>query len=85
MICSFLRYQDLGYESFSHLFYFEKQPSDEEDSIEFLMSAELDRDAYFVIKANRKEDYLERYPELEIILEKDGYVFTVIRAGPKDP
>jgi hypothetical protein len=49
------------------------------------MSGELDRDAYFVIKANRKEDYLDRYPELEIILEKDGYVFTVRRAGPKDP
>lgn len=75
----------LGYQSFSHLFYFDKQPSDEDDSIEFLMSAELDRDAYFVIKANRKEDYLQRYPELEIILEKDGYVFTVRRAGPKDP
>jgi len=75
----------LGYESYSHLFYFDKQPSDEEDSIDFLMSGELDRDAYFVIKANRKEDYLDRYPELEIILEKDGYVFTVRRAGPKDP
>lgn len=75
----------LGFESYSHLFYFDKQPSDEDDSIENLMSGELDRDAYFVIKANRKDDYLERYPDLEIILEKDGYVFTVRRAGPTDP
>jgi uncharacterized membrane protein YiaA len=75
----------LGFESYSHLFYFDKQPSDEDDSIERLMSGELNRDAYFVMKVNRKDAYLERYPELEIILEKDGYVFTVRRAGPTDP
>ena len=75
----------LGFESYSHLFYFDKQPSDEDDSIERLMTGELDRDAYFVIKLNRKDAYLERYPELEIILEKDGYVFTVKRAKPADP
>jgi 4-amino-4-deoxy-L-arabinose transferase-like glycosyltransferase len=75
----------LGFESYSHLFYFDKQPSAEDDSIEKLMNTALDRDAYFVMKANRKEAYLERYPELEIILEKDGYIFTVRRAGPADP
>lgn len=75
----------LGFESYSHLFYFDKQPSDEDDSIENLMSGQLDRDAYFVIKANRKDDYLARYPQLEIVLEKDGYIFTVRRAGPIDP
>jgi 4-amino-4-deoxy-L-arabinose transferase-like glycosyltransferase len=75
----------LGFKSYSHLFYFDKQPSDEDDSIERLMTGELDRDAYFVMKVNKKEAYLERYPELEIILEKDGYVFTVRRARPIDP
>jgi uncharacterized membrane protein YiaA len=75
----------LGFESYSHLFYFDKQPADEDDSIERLMTGELDRDAYFVMKLNKKEIFLERYPELEIVLEKDGYVFTVRRAGPTDP
>lgn len=75
----------LGFESYSHLFYFDKQPTEEDDSIERLMSGALDRDAYFVIKRNKKDAYLERYPGLEIILEKDGYVFTVRRAGPTDP
>ena len=72
----------LGFKSYSHLFYFDKQASDEDDSIERLMTDQLDRDAYFVMQLNKKDIYMERYPELEIILEKDGYVFTVRRAGP---
>ena len=75
----------LGFKSYSHLFYFDKQPSDEDDSLERLMTDQLDKDAYFVMQVNKKDLYLERYPELEIILEKDGYVFTVRRAGPSDP
>ena len=49
------------------------------------MTGQLDRDAYFVIHVNKEEFYLERYPELEVILEKDGYLFAVRRAGPSDP
>lgn len=75
----------LGYKSFSHLFYFDKQPSGEDDSIERLMSDKLNRDAYFVMQLNKKDYFLERYPELEIIREKDGYVFTVKRARPLGP
>jgi len=75
----------LGFKSYSHLFYFDKQPSDEDDSIERLMTDQLDKDAYFVMQLNKKDIYLERYPDLEIILEKDGYLFTVRRAGPIDP
>jgi 4-amino-4-deoxy-L-arabinose transferase-like glycosyltransferase len=75
----------LGFKSYSHLFYFDKQPSDEDDSIERLMTDQLDRDAYFVMQVNKKDIYLERYPELEVILEKDGYLFAVRRAGPSDP
>jgi len=72
----------LGFKSYSHLFYFDKQPSDEDDSIERLMTEPLDRDAFFVMKVNDKEMFLERYPELEVLREKDGYVFAVRRAGP---
>jgi hypothetical protein len=75
----------LGFKSYSHLFYFDKQPSDEDDSIQRLMTDQLDRDAYFVMQVNKKDIYLERYPELEVILEKDGYLFAVRRAGPSDP
>lgn len=75
----------LGFKSYAHLFYFDKQPSDEDDSLERLMSGELDRDAYFVINVNKKDIYLERYPELEVLMEKDGYLFTVRRAAPLNP
>jgi 4-amino-4-deoxy-L-arabinose transferase-like glycosyltransferase len=75
----------LGFRSFAHLFYFEKPPSSEDDSLERLMKDELTKDAYFVLKVNRKEVYLERYPDLEVILEKDGYVFAVRRAAPSGP
>jgi len=71
----------LGFKSYAHLFYFDKQPGDEDDSIDKLMSEDLNKDAYFVIRMDKKERYLERYPELEILHEKDGYVFTVKRAG----
>jgi 4-amino-4-deoxy-L-arabinose transferase-like glycosyltransferase len=75
----------LGFKSYAHLFYFDKQPTGESDSIERLMTDQLDRDAYFVMKVNKKDILLERYPELEILFEKDGYLFTVRRAAPSDP
>jgi len=75
----------LGYKSYAHLFYFEKAPPVEDDSLERLMSDPLKKDAYFVMKVNRKESYLERYPELEVVLEKDGYVIAVKRAAPSGP
>ena len=72
----------LGYTSYSHLYYFDKQPPDGDDRIERIMTGTLDRDAYFVMRVDKKERYLERYPDLEVLHEKDGYVFTVLRAGP---
>jgi len=74
----------LGYKSFAHLFYFDKQPTREDDSLEKLMNEDLNRDAYFVMRVDKKEQFLERYPELEVLQEKDGYVFTVKRARMKE-
>ena len=74
----------LGYKSFAHLFYYDKQPGEPDPGVEQLMEEALDRDAYFVIRVDKKERYLERFPELEVLHEKDGYVFTVKRAGIKD-
>ena len=70
----------LGFKSYSHLFYFEKQPGEVPMTVEDLMENELDRDAYFVIQVDKKEAILERYPQLEVISERYGYVFTVKRA-----
>ena len=75
----------LGFESYSQYFYFDKQPPREDDSIERLMSGPLDRDAFFVMQVDKKEIYLKRYPQLEVLREKDGYVFAVKRARPEIP
>jgi len=74
----------LGFKSFAHLFYVDKQPAGEDDSRERLLSEPLDKDAYFVMRIDKKQQYLERYPALEVLQEKDGYVFTVKRAGMEE-
>lgn len=74
----------LGYKSFAHLFYFDKHPPGEDDSLERLMVEDLNKDAYFVMRVDKKEQFLERYPALEVLREKDGYVFTVKRARMKE-
>jgi len=74
----------LGFKSYAHLFYFEKQPGEEVEHPEDLLKKALDKDAYFVIKINKKERYLEQYPQLEVLRESNGYVFTIKRAGIED-
>lgn len=85
--CQGLKGQDvyinpLGYKSFAHLFYFDKQPPEVDDSRERLLTGPLEKDAYFIMRVDKKEQYLEQYPELEVIQERGGYVFTVRRAEP---
>jgi uncharacterized membrane protein YiaA len=69
----------LGYKSYSHLFYFDKQPGQPQLSLQHLLEGELYKDAYFVIRLDEKDRYLQQYPQLEEIMEKDGYVFAVRR------
>ncbi len=72
----------LGFKSYAHLFYFDKQPGEANLTVDEMMENELDRDAYFVLQVDKKEDILERYPQLEIFAERYGYIFTVKRARP---
>ncbi len=72
----------LGFEGYSHLFYFDKQLSDKNPGIIEILENDLDRDAYFVIRSDEEERILEQYPFLEVLNRKDGYVFTLKRAGP---
>jgi uncharacterized membrane protein YiaA len=72
----------LGFKSYAHLFYFDKQPGDPDfdDSVPNLLSQDLDKDAYFVMKVDKKDRLLERYPQLEVLEERNGFVFTIKRA-----
>jgi len=70
----------LGFKSYAQLFYFKKLPvRPEAEDTEWLMSDELDKDAYFVIKAHLKDKYMEKYPRLDILYEKNGFVFVRIK------
>ncbi len=72
----------LGFKSYAQLFYFKKQPvRPEADDVSWLMSAGRDKEAYFVTKAHLKEEYLKRYPQLEVLYEKNGFVFTRVTGG----
>ncbi len=68
----------LGYKSYAHLYYGKVDPEcglTAADS-HFLLEGDIDLDAYFVFKINRKENYLKEYPLLEILYEKNGFVFA---------
>jgi 4-amino-4-deoxy-L-arabinose transferase-like glycosyltransferase len=74
----------LGYKSYAHLFYFGKHPPEEpeKDDVQWLLDNETEKDAYFVMKVDKKQQILEKYPGLEVLYEKNGYVFTLKKAVP---
>ena len=74
----------LGFKSYSHMFYFDKQPDGVNLTADQLLEDTLDRDAYFVIRMDKKEQYLSRYPFLEVLYELDGFVFTIKRSNPME-
>jgi len=74
-----LRNQDcyvetLKFKSFAHLFYFEKKKSIPQ-STEFLLTGNIEKLAYFVSKNIHKKEISEKYLELKILYEKNGFVF----------
>ncbi len=73
--------ETLGYKSYAHLFYTRKQEVINTKSYKnkWLLTGDIDKDAYFVCKVNRKEKYRKKYPELELLYEKNGFVFFVRR------
>ncbi len=75
--------ETLGFKSYAHLFYFDKQPPEPGVVIgsDSLLKNPVERDAYFVMKVDKKAQYLEWFTELEVIREKNGYVLTVKRAS----
>jgi hypothetical protein len=67
----------VGFKSYAHLFYFQKPlPHHELTSDEsYLMSGDIDKDAFFVIKIQHLEKYMTKYPEVQEIYRKNGFVF----------
>ena len=68
----------LGFKSYAHLFYGKVKPEKGlvAANSKWMLDGNIDRDAYFVFKINRKDKYLKEYPQLKILYEKNGFVFA---------
>jgi len=69
----------LGYKSYAHLFYTEKQPYSSaeyysKDSEKWLLTGKVDKPTYFVAKLTVYNEY-KAMPQLQVIGEKNGFVF----------
>tara|TARA_B100000497_G_C7665115_1_gene400941 strand:+ start:62 stop:1726 length:1665 start_codon:yes stop_codon:yes gene_type:complete len=67
--------QPLGFKSYAPLFYGEKSIDLAPLSRETLLNEYVNAAVYFVSKIDRKDEYLKMYPQLELLKEKNGFVF----------
>ena len=67
----------LGFKSYSQYFYTNKQPQENPNNanVEWLLSADIDKPAFFVTQDWHLQRYLDQQPDLEIIGRKGMYVF----------
>ncbi len=67
--------QALGFKSYAPLFYGKKAMHLKHYSTAELLNEYIEEEVYFVSKNIRKEEYLAKYPQLELIGEENGFVF----------
>jgi 4-amino-4-deoxy-L-arabinose transferase-like glycosyltransferase len=70
--------QTLGFKSYAHLFYFNKPKPTNPNAWNdlWLINGNVDKPVYFVIKNSKSKEYLDQYPQLKILYEKNGFVFV---------
>ncbi len=68
----------LGHKSYAIYFYADRQPPGIPSHFDLNEAVEVpgNRPLYFIIKNKRKEQYLDQYPALETLYEKNGFVFV---------
>ena len=69
----------LGFKSYAHLFYAKTNPTKNKSVYEkgWLLKGNIDKKVYCIFKINRKEKFIIEYPDLKILYEKNGFVFSV--------
>ena len=69
--------ETFGYKSYAHLFYGQIRDHTHEKARDeqWLLTGDIDKNAYFAIKVNRKDKFIQDYPNLELLYEKNGFVF----------
>lgn len=65
----------LGFKSYAPLFYGKKSIVLKHYTKEQLLNEYIEEEVYFVSKNTKKEEYLNLYPQLELISEENGFVF----------
>jgi hypothetical protein len=65
--------ETIGFKSYAHLLYFQK-PAGGPTGDELMAAKKLDRPAYFVMKADVKEE-LKYHPNLILLKEENGFLF----------
>jgi 4-amino-4-deoxy-L-arabinose transferase-like glycosyltransferase len=67
----------LDYKSYAHLYYFKKPPVSNPKSYDqnWLLTGNIDKDAYFVGKIQDIDKHHKLYPQLQKIGEENGFVF----------
>lgn len=69
--------ETVGYKSYAHLFYgrarHHANPLARDEK--WLLTGALDKTAYFSIKINKKDKFMQEYPDIELLYEKNGFVF----------
>lgn len=68
--------QVLGYKSYAHYFYTQKEKPANENyyNLDWLLSGDIDKPVYFVTKIDRIKDF-ENIPELKELYRKNGFIF----------
>jgi 4-amino-4-deoxy-L-arabinose transferase-like glycosyltransferase len=79
--------QPLGFKSYAHLFYSDKQPQANPSYTDkdWLLHGDIDKPAYFVFKVNKKHEYSGRYPYLHILYEQNGFIFAARYPEEENP
>jgi hypothetical protein len=72
-------YAESFFKSYARLFYFDKKPWQSGYSCEELMQKKLEIPVYFVAKISQKQKLLDKYPQIRVLYEKNGYVFFAKR------
>jgi hypothetical protein len=69
--------ETVGYKSYAHLFYGRVKNHTHEQARDekWLLTGDIDKNAYFSIKINRKEKFMHDYPDAELLYERNGFVF----------
>ena len=67
----------LMYRSYAYLFYSEKKPqaNPNHNNVGWLLKGDIDKPAYFISRITQKEKVLKAYKNLDVIGEKNGFVF----------